>query len=89
MLEGIPSLQVTEEAITLAGILVNESALPEKALGDALHVAVATVTGTDYLLTWNMKHLANATVRNAIAFVCREHGFEPPVICTPEELLEV
>ena len=56
---------------------------------DALHIAVATVQGMDYLLTWNLKHLANAVIRNAIADACRQRGYEPPVICTPEELMEV
>jgi len=42
----------------------------------------------DYLLTWDLKHLANATIRNVITVTCRAHNYEPPVICTPEELLE-
>lgn len=49
--------------------------------------SVATVHGVDYLLTWNCKHIANATMRQAIERVCREAGYEPPVICTPEELM--
>lgn len=89
MLEGLPALQVNQAAVDLARILVNENALPEKATGDALHVAIATMNAMDYLMTWNMRHLANATIRNAITVICRAHGYEPPVICTPEELLEV
>ena len=42
----------------------------------------------DYFLTWNLKHLANAMIRSAITITCRAQGYEPPVICTPEELLE-
>ncbi|MEW6742948.1 MAG: hypothetical protein AB1486_09325 [Planctomycetota bacterium] len=41
----------------------------------------------DDLLTWNCKHIANATMRPAIERACREAGYEPPVICTPEELI--
>lgn len=89
MLEGLPALQVNQAAVDLARILVNENALPEKATGDSLHVAIATMNAMDYLMTWNMRHLANATIRNAITVICRAHGYEPPVICTPEELLEV
>ena len=55
---------------------------------DALHVAIAVVNGIDYLLTWNCKHLANALLRNKIETVSRNFGYEPPVICTPEELME-
>jgi len=55
----------------------------------ALHIAVAAVHSVPYLLTWNCKHLANATMRTKIEDVCRSAGYEPVIICTPEELLEV
>jgi hypothetical protein len=42
----------------------------------------------DYLLTWNFKHIANATMRSEIETVCWTEGYEPPVICSPQELLE-
>lgn len=54
---------------------------------DALHIAVAVVNGMDYLLTWNCTHLANATLRPRVEAACRDLGYEPPTICTPEELL--
>jgi len=44
--------------------------------------------GVDYLLTWNYRHLANARMRTAIKTVCRRHGYEPTVICSPEKPLE-
>ncbi len=54
---------------------------------DAFHIAIAAVNGVDYLLTWNYKHIANATLRSRIEQVCRDAGFEPPIICTPDELV--
>ena len=54
-----------------------------------MHIAVATVSGMDYLLTWNFKHIANATMRANVELVCRLNGYEPPVICSPMELMEV
>ncbi|MGI8494875.1 MAG: hypothetical protein ACR2L1_06135 [Pyrinomonadaceae bacterium] len=41
------------------------------------------------MLTWNCKHIANAEMQSGIGKLCRATGFEPPVICTPEELLGV
>ena len=82
-------LTVTDEAVALAEDLIRAGAVPEKASEDALHIAVAVTNGIDYLLTWNCRHLANATLRSAIEAVCRSAGYEPVVICTPEELLEV
>jgi hypothetical protein len=51
-------------------------------------LAIATVHGMDFLLTWNFRHIANAERREAVATVCRTAGYAPPVICTPEELDE-
>jgi hypothetical protein len=87
-LEDIPLLEVTEEATALAAKILSGGGLPSQARVDALHVAVATVHGMDYLLSWNCKHIANATLRSRIEGICRLAGFEPPVICTPPELVE-
>ncbi len=86
LLESMPLLEISEEVILLAGKLVQLHAVPQKAAQDALHIAVACVNGMDYLLTWNCKHIANAKMRGKINYVCREAGYAPPIICTPEEL---
>jgi predicted nucleic acid-binding protein len=87
-LRGVPRLAITDAAAILAARLVESGSVPRKAAEDALHIAVATVHGVNYLVTWNCKHIANATMRTAIESVCREAGYEPPVICTPEELTD-
>ncbi len=60
----------------------------EEAADDALHIAIAATQGVSYLLTWNCRHLANATMRPLIEAVCVRNGIKAPIICTPEELLE-
>jgi hypothetical protein len=85
-LAGIPEISLSEEAKQLTRSLLGEGALPRKAAIDAAHIAVAVSSGMDFLLTWNFKHLANASLRSTIDKICRRHGFEPCVICTPEEL---
>ena len=86
---GIPLLELTDEARYLAHKLIHLHMVPEKALADALHIAIAATTGMDYLLTWNCKHIANAVTRADIENLCRDMGIIPPVICTREELLEI
>lgn len=88
VLAGIQALGMTPEAEALGAELVRQAALPKKAAIDALHIALAAVHGMNYLLTWNCKHIANATMRGKIEEVCRAASFEPPIICTPMELLE-
>ena len=87
-LRGIPVLAVTEAAANLARDLIAGQAVPAKAAVDAVHIAVAAVNGMDFLLTWNCAHIANAATRAMIDRVCRIAGVAPPVICTPEELME-
>lgn len=89
-LEVVSSLRfadVTAAARDLAARLLRDSGLPHKANADALHIGVAAVNGLDYLLTWNCTHLANAVMIPRVNQVCRAAGFEPPYICTPEELM--
>lgn len=86
-LEEIPLLELNEEALTLAGNFVEESLIPETAREDALHIALATVHGMDYLITWNCRHIANAEIRKNVTLICITQGYETPVIATPEELM--
>ena len=86
VLQSMTVLEITEAALSLAKELIQQGALPVKAAEDALHIAVATVHAIPYLLTWNCRHLANATMRPVIESVCAGKGYKAPIICTPEEL---
>lgn len=87
-LKGIQLLDLTEPCFALASQLLAEGTLPAEAEEDALHISLAAVHGMDDLLTWNLRHIANAAMRSRIERGCVEAGYEAPVICTPEELME-
>ena len=84
----LPRLDVTDKGRELARSLVSRGPLPDIAEMDAYHIPVAAVNGMEYLLTWNCTHIANAVMRPQIEEICRQQGSEPPVICTPQELME-
>ena len=86
-ISGIPELNITDEVGLLARILIEQVPIPEKAQLDAFHIAVAAVHGIDYLLTWNCTHIKNAVLRPIIEAICLSQSYEPPIICTPQELL--
>ena len=86
-LAGVPLLEQTVEVEAVAEALLRDVPLPEKAASDALHIAIAAVHRMNYLVTWNCTHIANVTLRPKIESGCRNAGFEPPLICTPEELI--
>ena len=88
ILESVTLLDVTENAEKLTRILLELGAVPREAAADAAHIAIAVTNGVDYLVTWNFRHIANAAMRSQIERVCRRAGYEPPVICTPNELME-
>jgi hypothetical protein len=88
MIESLPVLPISDNAIELAERLVEAGSFPPNAAADALHIAIAAVNGIDFLLTWNFKHLANAIRRYNIESVIESSGLACPNICTPEELLE-
>ena len=85
---SVPMLIGSPEALALTKKFLSQGVVPARAATDALHVAMATVYGIDYVVTWNCKHIANALAQREIARVSRSCGYEPPVLCTPLELLE-
>ena len=87
MVSDVPLLLITEQAMDIADSLVKQGIVPLKAAEDALHIAVATVHGVDYLLTWNCRHIANPELQRGIAAYLERTGLCLPFICTPEELL--
>ena len=52
-------LEITDEALSLADQYRAEGVVPQKAVEDAIHAAVATCYAMDALISWNLKHLAN------------------------------
>ena len=84
----LPVLQMTEAGRELARALLDDLAVPPTAAADALHIVVAAENGADYLLTWNCRHIANAKIRALIERTLCMRGYDPPILCTPEELQE-
>ena len=88
VLAGFTVLQLTDEARELTKELLRAAALPPKAATDAAHIALAATSGMNFLMTWNCTHINNAAMLSRIELVCSEAGYQCPVICSPEELME-
>jgi len=54
-----------------------------------LHIALATVASAHYLVSWNFAHLVGPDVKLQLLDTLRACGFQPPLLTTPEELLEI
>ncbi len=86
VVKSLTVISINDDARLLARLLGEKGAVPVSEPRDALHVAVAAVQGVQYLVTWNCKHIANATLRSKIEKTCIEAGHSPPIICTPPEI---
>ncbi len=88
VLDSLEFIATSPSVDELASKLIEEFAIPKTEPRDAIHISLAAVNGLEYLVSWNFKHIVNPTTRSAIERVCRDAGFVPPMICTPDELME-
>jgi len=65
-IQTVDLLASSSEVDDLAKALIAGKAIPASEPRDAFHIAIAAVHGVDYLLTWNFKHIANASLRGRI-----------------------
>jgi hypothetical protein len=88
LVADVPLLEIDDEVQGVAEVLVKEFVMPAPAVGDAVHVAVSSVNGIEYLLSWNVRHLANPNKMRHLQAVCRRLGLIAPQILTPDLLWE-
>lgn len=82
-------LAVTREVENLAILYFSAIVLPDKARADSYHLAIASAHGMDYLVSWNCSHIVSGRVRRVVDEINTGQGIRTPVLCTPEELMEV
>ncbi|HEX8180628.1 MAG TPA: type II toxin-antitoxin system VapC family toxin [Pyrinomonadaceae bacterium] len=83
----LEQVELTDETAILADGYISRGIFHRKYLGDALHVALASVHKIDYLVTWNFGHLANVRRQARIRLFNTAAGFFVPMIVTPEFLV--
>jgi len=59
----------------------------EEFRGDAIHLAICAFYKVDFLLTWNLKHLANVNKLRQLKIMNARMDLTTPQIVTPDQLL--
>jgi predicted nucleic acid-binding protein len=77
-------LPKNDEAEDLALVYVNEDVLSLNHLDDLRHVAYAVFSHCDYIITWNMRHLANEKTVSRVNAVNVAENYGKIYIATPE-----
>lgn len=87
MASKLPVVKPDLETERIIGIYIANRLMPADPVGDASHLALASVAGCEYLLTWNCRHLANASKFEHIENINRRLGLPVPRLVTPQQLL--
>jgi hypothetical protein len=88
LLANTKLLDLTDDAKSLTKQILASGTLPATADRDAAHIALACVHEMDILLTWNCRHIANASIQLKLRKLAEAAEADLPLICTPEELME-
>lgn len=78
-------LSVSSDAEALSREYLKYLKIPE---ADAIHIAVVSVEGIDYLVTWNMRHIARERTRRIVDNVNFLLGYSRIYIVTPDDFFE-
>lgn len=81
-------LKVTLEIENLAEKYLQANIVPDSHPIDALHLACATLSKIDFLVTWNISHMANPNQRKKLTEFNASSGLFIPQLTTPEELIK-
>jgi hypothetical protein len=79
-------LTVDESALELAEEYQKRGILTPNFYGDGLHIALATVTEADLLVSWNFKHIVRFDKIRLFNAVNIEFGYKPLQIFSPREV---
>lgn len=79
---------VTAEALALQRAYLAAGVLTEKWLADALHVALASVSGCELIVSWNFKHIVHFQKIPRYNEINKLHGYSALGIYSPQQVIE-
>jgi hypothetical protein len=78
-------LEITDEAIDLATDYINEKVVGKTSFADCLHIAIATISRADFLISWNFKHIVNIERIRGYNSINIKKGYKQLEIRSPRE----
>lgn len=85
--EPVRVLPVPARFEEVVGYYIAQKLMPADAAGDAAHLAMASLHGIEFILTWNCEHLANANKVPHMRTLNGRLGLPTPIIATPFEIV--
>jgi len=72
----------------LAEMIIDKKVLPKRSIRDSQHIAAAIIAGCDYIVSWNMKHMANVKINKDIRHIIIDEGYKEILLVPPSMLLD-
>jgi predicted nucleic acid-binding protein len=80
-------LQINSEVEFLAKKYIEMKAIPEKCFDDSTHIAHATFSNVDFLVSWNFKHIVNVNRIQKYNSINLMYNYKIIDIRTPREVI--
>jgi hypothetical protein len=78
-------IETTDEAVDLATEYITEKVVGQTSYADCLHIALATINGADFLVSWNFKHIVNIERIKGYNSINIKNGYKQLEIRLPRE----
>jgi len=82
------TIEISKEIRELAKEYIKNGIIPLKYIDDAIHIAAATVSQCDALVSWNFKHIVKLKTIQGINGVNKLVGYKEIQLVSPQMMLE-
>jgi predicted nucleic acid-binding protein len=81
-------LKLTDDAVNLALEYIKENVVGQTSYEDCLHIAIATISRIDLLVSWNFKHIVNIKRIRGYNGINIKNGYPSIEIRSPKDLID-
>jgi hypothetical protein len=81
-------LKLTDDAVNLALEYIRENVVGQTSYDDCLHIAIATISRIDLLVSWNFKHIVNIKRIRGYNGINIKNGYHSIEIRSPKDLID-
>jgi len=87
-IENVERVIINDEMLTLASKYISEKVVGQTSFDDYVHIAAATLTKVDILVSWNFKHVVNVYRIRGYNSINIRSNYQSLEIRSPKEITE-
>lgn len=81
-------ITLTDDVVNLALEYIRENVVGQSSYDDCLHIAIATISRLDLLVSWNFKHIVNIKRIRGYNGINIKNGYPSIEIRSPKDLID-